>query len=324
MNKLIDLYEKGDMSPRISNSVLESILNTNEITGTVSQRAFAYCYLGIVSYLLINSKYSKHTITVMDIKGFLGYSEINKKIDYIIKKNGVLYKLGYLTDEKNIFNLNANRIRVPIILDEMDDCHTFNLKLFFDCMDNEELGINGFVIANYLKEFGHNYSYGEWGSIVKLSNILNIEQRTLCNYLKILNEYNLIEKVEIRRKDEHISDISVFLRSKLGDWIENSIKENDKKCFVSGREDNLTVHHVVSFTKIRNFVLDSLNIETKPISEFSKEELDATLAIFLDYHKLSIGIPLNKEVHSEFHKEYGDYASLEDLLRFKYKNLLTN
>jgi hypothetical protein len=60
--------------------------------------AFAYAYYYYISYLYRYCKYdinSNSMINVKDIKKKLGYSPINKKIDYLIKKDGVLDEIGY-------------------------------------------------------------------------------------------------------------------------------------------------------------------------------------------------------------------------------------
>jgi len=63
-----------------------------------SQIAFAYSYIYYITYLY---RYCKHIdndgnkVTQEHIKEYLGYSPKNKKIDYIIKKGGILDNLRY-------------------------------------------------------------------------------------------------------------------------------------------------------------------------------------------------------------------------------------
>ena len=63
-----------------------------------SQIAFGYSYIYYTTYLY---RYCKHIdpngnkVTQESIKEFLGYSPKNKKIDYIIKKGGILDNLNY-------------------------------------------------------------------------------------------------------------------------------------------------------------------------------------------------------------------------------------
>jgi hypothetical protein len=63
-----------------------------------SQTAFAYSYLYYVTYLYRYCKFiddNGEKVTQESIKQFLGYSPKNKRVDYIIKKGGLLDILGY-------------------------------------------------------------------------------------------------------------------------------------------------------------------------------------------------------------------------------------
>lgn len=313
---MLNLYKKGDISPRISNEVLETIVNTDLIKSS-PQKIFAYCYLGLISYLTINEKYKETNIKVQEIKRHLGYSELNKKVDYIIKKNGVLEQLGFITDIKNPHSERTNnRIKIPLVLDEMKDCHTFNLKLFFKCLEKYELGTVGFFIANYIKEFNNQYVYGVRGSINYLSKTLNIPSSTVTNYLEELAENDLIPKNNVRDHDT-LTEMSLYFRSKLNSWKNTSLEVHGNKCFVTGKKEDLIVHHIIPFNKIRDYILNELKLENKPMSEFTVEELTEIESRILDFHKLSVGVPLNEKIHKQFHMKYGNNTTLENLLEFK-------
>jgi hypothetical protein len=316
---LMDIYKTGDISPRISNDVLDVLIKTNTINSS-PQKVFAYCYLGLIAYFDINNKYTFRNIKVQDIKRYLGYSEMNKKVDYIIKKNGSLEQLGLIIDKNNPYEGAKNHVKVPLILDEMKECHTFNLSLFFKCMNDNKLGTIGFFIANYIKEFETTYTYGTRGSVNYLSNILNIPTSTVSNYLEELAELNLINKNSVRNHDT-LTEMSLHFRSKLNVWKNDSLQIHDDKCFVTGKKNNLVVHHIVPFNQIRDYVLNELKLENKPITDFTNEEFKLIESRIVDYHKLSIGVPLNETIHKQFHFQYGNYATLENLLEFKYQYL---
>lgn len=312
---IIDIYEIGDSSPRINDSVLYRILELDELSD-VRQKVFAYCYLGVLSYLKINNKYEKFGTTVREIKRILGYSELNKKIDFIIKKNGLLEREGMIKDEDNPYHDSKTRIKVPCFLNELEDCHTFNIGLFINCMNNKEIGLLGFFIANYIKEFEHGYKYGEFGSVTHMSKMLNISFKTVSSYLSCLSENGIINNHKIQKR-EFISDISYYLRNCLKDWIEKSFNHYGRKCFVSGEEDNLIIHHLKPFNEIRDFVLDFLDVEDVRISDIEKDKLEKVKSLFIEYHNVLLGVPLTESVHIEIHKRYGKNAGIESLLEFK-------
>lgn len=69
-----------------------------------SQTAFAYSYLYYITYLYRYCKFiddNGFRVTQECIKHFLGYSPKNKKVDFIIKKGGLLDNLNYTKTTTN-------------------------------------------------------------------------------------------------------------------------------------------------------------------------------------------------------------------------------
>lgn len=58
-------------------------------------RAFAFGYTWLIHYLWKYSKYGMQEINTQDIKTILGISPIEKRVNYIIKKGGLLDSVGY-------------------------------------------------------------------------------------------------------------------------------------------------------------------------------------------------------------------------------------
>lgn len=311
-----DLYVTGDISPRISNEVLEDILNTNDLKNA-SHRMIAYAVLGVASYLYVNGKYDHHIVSTKDIKKFIGYNQENRTIDYIIKKNGFLHSRGYITEKRDrLSKKKNNKIRIPCVLDEMKDCHTFNLSIFFKCMDDSQLGLKAFVIVNYIKEIDKDFKYGRHGDIKKLTYKIPLAHQTLTTNLKSLYDKGLINKEEVQDREIDFPLI-LHLRGKLWWWRNIANQIHGERCFISGKRTNLVIHHVISFSQIRDFVFNFLNVEYKKLEDYSESELNTVNNLIADYHKLATGVPLEKEIHKQFHMKYGSNATLENLLEFK-------
>lgn len=62
---------------------------------------FTYSYNYLITYLYRYSKYGKKLYTTSDIKNILGYNPNNKDLNYIIKKNGLMDELEYMTTDKD-------------------------------------------------------------------------------------------------------------------------------------------------------------------------------------------------------------------------------
>lgn len=99
INKLLQYNEKESklyMPNEIFNDLKASGIKSKHIP-------LAYSYYYLISWLY---RYTKYQIgTIIDhklIKQLLGYSPTYPEIDYIIKRNGELDKIGYTTTEKDI------------------------------------------------------------------------------------------------------------------------------------------------------------------------------------------------------------------------------
>jgi hypothetical protein len=60
-----------------------------------SHIAFCYSYYYLISWLYRYCKYGQLDIDVKMIKDILGYNSTYKKLDYLIKKNGIIDEIGY-------------------------------------------------------------------------------------------------------------------------------------------------------------------------------------------------------------------------------------
>lgn len=99
LNKL--RYQEGEDKIYVPNEILVDLVNCEEIKSG-SHVAFAYSYYWLISWLYRYAKYDGDKITLKDIKKALGYNENDKKVDYLVKKNGVLDQIGYTYSESDI------------------------------------------------------------------------------------------------------------------------------------------------------------------------------------------------------------------------------
>lgn len=63
---------------------------------------FAYSYLYLTTYMYRYGKYQQHMASTQDIKVMLGYDKQDKRINYIIKENGLLEQIGLMETTKDI------------------------------------------------------------------------------------------------------------------------------------------------------------------------------------------------------------------------------
>ncbi len=76
-------------------NTINDLFSKGEIKRT-SHKMITFSYLWLVGYLWKYSKYNNMEINTKDIKIILGLSPIEKRIDYLIKKDGLLDSIGML------------------------------------------------------------------------------------------------------------------------------------------------------------------------------------------------------------------------------------
>lgn len=118
-----------------------------------------------------------------------------------------------------------------------------------------------------------------------------------------------------------VNTLSYFLRNKTKEWKMEVLQRHNYRCNISNENhNNLEVHHSISFRKIRDEVLKELKMNPyKKTGEYTPEELEKIAHLFLLKQKSVIGFPLRKDIHKQFHKEYGFNVTLENYYEFKEK-----
>lgn len=109
-----DLYEKFFKTDSKDNFInvdintfglFDELLESGKLK-TNRHRTFAFAYYCLVSYLWKYSKYGDMEINTQDIKTILGIHSTEKRMDYIIKKNGLLDSIG-LTETTRDFPIST-------------------------------------------------------------------------------------------------------------------------------------------------------------------------------------------------------------------------
>ena len=98
--ELFDEFFKGDSDSNFINIDINTFDEFNELLakGDIKNnrhKTFAFSYYCLVSYLWKYSKYGKQEINTQDIKRILHVNPSEKRMNYLIKKNGVLDLFGF-------------------------------------------------------------------------------------------------------------------------------------------------------------------------------------------------------------------------------------
>lgn len=164
-----------------------------------SQSAFAYSYIYYITYLYryckcIDSNGNKVTQEI--IKEFLGYSPKNKKIDFIIKKGGILdninytltttdYPIQFLYDDENLIYFETiNNYKNMINNNNRNFKVKFPVKSFYRTNDDfQEKSLTG---TFFEVEDTHKINYNTFRKIIT-DNDLGTSGFFVYGYLKHKN-----------------------------------------------------------------------------------------------------------------------------------------
>ncbi|MFJ7668262.1 hypothetical protein ACIQXI_14280 [Lysinibacillus sp. NPDC097195] len=116
---------------------------------------------------------------------------------------------------------------------------------------------------------------------------------------------------------EGVTPISKKFRRAIKPWIQASLENYDFKCFISGKGGKLVVHHSNEkhpFYKILEETFEVLGFEIKPnIGDFTLQQIELLEKKCIELHfKYGLGVPLDKELHEEFHETYGFVSWTEE------------
>lgn len=120
-------------------SEMKEWLSQKELKSNQHQE-FIYSYIWLLSYYWRYAKYSEEKITQQSIKSVLGYSPIDKRLNYLIKKDGLLDNKEYTLSTKDF----------PIAWNFVDEVEGVSFTMLNDLDDAMKNMISKFESENYL------------------------------------------------------------------------------------------------------------------------------------------------------------------------------
>ena len=125
-------------------------------------------------------------------------------------------------------------------------------------------------------------------------------------------------------------NVSIYVRRHNQQWKKDSIKNCNFVCAVTGERFD-EIHHLVSLNTILKNVYIKLNLDENNfnINELTDNEKEEFLQyVYEEQSKYPLGICLKKDIHNEFHKQYGygnnTIEQFEEFLRINYGNVELN
>ena len=134
----------------------------------------------------------------------------------------------------------------------------------------------------------------------ELSKMLNCSKRTVLAYRM---RYGFFKNNYERECSSHLS---AYIRENNNEWKIESIKNCNYKCVISGGKFD-DIHHIYGFNLIFVELIESVPFDlNKSFEDFTEKELKYILSEFKKIQsKYPLGVCLSKDIHTEFHRQYG-------------------
>lgn len=174
----------------IENEIFEDIQKSDVVGSSKVAQIYAYYYL--VKLLYRYALYGNNTdlVNVGTHKLILGYAKDYRGIDSIIKKGGILNKLGYTRHESNYpvtWYLEEGFVDFGLVKDRIIDDNGKDLGFYLPDFIIKELNPNS-KIHYPIKAFERNHNDIQNGSFYDISNTHGIEVET---FLKCMSKKEL-------------------------------------------------------------------------------------------------------------------------------------
>lgn len=120
------------------------------------------------------------------------------------------------------------------------------------------------------------------------------------------------------------SEILDDLRKTLKIWKQCILRSYDYKCSILGTKNDLVIHHIIPFMEIVNIACKNVGLPLKrKFDDYSENEYLKLKNEVLRLHSYNSGIPLERIIHTNFHKKYGKknntLEQLENFLLSEYQ-----
>lgn len=300
-----------DVHPEIGiqKTTLYDILNNKRICLKCADNVSGMCLtLGYVKDLFNN-----HNLTLVSNE----YKNSSQELEFICNNHS--------NSGIQICTLNQLRKNICVCKECKKEIKQQKNKEYQDVLQNEMIKNGIFPLRDW--EYKDVYAKIPYICMIHYDEIQYITPKKLkkgrgCKYCGInknkgSNHYNW---------QGGISNLNSYLRSLLRPLIDEKLKEYNYKCYLSGKNETLEIHHLYSFSSIVDDVLSELHLPVKEdIGLYTDDDIIAIENLFMKKHNGNWGVPLLPEIHHEFHKKYGLIKNTEEQFydfakKFEYYN----
>ena len=289
------------------------------------------CELKVKKQNIKNANYSKEEddILLNGIHNNKTITEIHKEISWrtVNSIKARLQKISYnkrqfWTDEEDTLLKNTYEI---LPLDETVQLFPNRTRIAI-ILHAEKLGLHAYVDTKYYSLEEENFIRDNYEimSDKEMSNVLKRSVSSIKNHRVLMGIYRM------QKKNTNYENTTIYVRRHNQQWKKDSMEKCKFICVVTGERFD-EIHHLVSLNTILQNVYSHLNIdfETFDINVLSdKDKEDFMKYVYEEQSKYPLGICLKKDIHCEFHNQYGygdnTIDQFQDFLHNNYPNIHLN
>lgn len=189
-----------------------------------------------------------------------------------------------------------------------------------------KLGLHAYIDTRYYSPKEEAFIRDNYNTMSdkEISMVLGRSLSSIKNHRVLMGIY--------RKKpgNTNYENVSIYVRRHNQQWKKDSMKNCNFVCVITGERFD-EIHHLVSLNSILKNVYNKLNLDENNfnINELTDNEKDEFLRyVYEEQSKYPLGICLKKDIHNEFHKQYGygnnTVEQFEEFLRINYSNVQLN
>lgn len=166
----------------------------------------------------------------------------------------------------------------------------------------EILEFNGLTFLGFDGEYEHGNS-----KLIYQCSLGHITKRDV----KYVIKFPTCKKCSYHNPTTHnwnggFEKLAHLIRSRMEKWSKECLEFYNYTCVISGKTDNIDVHHLYGFNMIvQEAVYNCRFSEKKSIEEYTEWEIDSVAEETQKLHEKYSGICLTKAIHILFHNYYG-------------------
>ena len=282
------------------------------------------CKLKVKRQNTANAKYTENEDKILldGIHNKMTVAEIQKNIPWRTVSS-IQSRLEQISDNKRRYWTNVEDDLLKSVYEILPLDET--VQLFPNRTRNSiithatKLGLHAYVDTKYYSEQEEAFILNNYQNMNddEIASVLGRSKSSIKNHRALMGIYRT------QKCNTNYENVSIYVRKHNKQWKQDSMMNCSFRCIITGKRFD-EIHHLVSLNTILQNVYYNLNInqETFDINAISEQERDQFMqSVYEEQSKYPLGVCLCKDVHCQFHNQYGyGNNTIEQFIEFTHNN----